>query len=90
MEITGGKLAQAFGTEAYLRIVPQAGSTFNGQFTVDFSSERPLTNLRATRGKLPATVPEPTALITLLTFGAGALAIRVAGTSDARPATCDQ
>ena len=77
MEITGGQLAEAFGKEAYLRIVPQAGSTFNGEFTVDFTSERPLTNLRSMRGKLPASVPEPTTLITLLTFGAGALAIRV-------------
>ncbi len=78
MEITGGKLAAAFGKEAYLRIVPQAGSTFNGEFTVDFTSERPLTNLRSTRGKLPATVPEPTILISVLTFGAGAVAIRAA------------
>ena len=52
MEITGGKLKEAFGSEAYLRIVPQAGSTFNGRFTVDFSSDEPLTNLRAARGKL--------------------------------------
>jgi hypothetical protein len=77
VEINGGKLAKAFGKEAYLRIVPQAGSTFSGEFTVDFASERPLTNLRSTRGKLPATVPEPTILITILTFGTGALAIRV-------------
>jgi hypothetical protein len=77
VEIRGGKLAEAFGKEAYLRIVPQAGSTFSGEFTVDFASKRPLTNLRATRRKLPAIVPEPTVLITVLTFGAGALAIRV-------------
>ena len=77
VEIKGGKLAEAFGKEAYLRIVPQAGSTFNGEFTVDFTSERPLTNLRSTRGKLPATVPEPTVLLTALTFGAGAVAVRV-------------
>jgi hypothetical protein len=77
MEITGGQLAKAFGAQAYLRIVPQAGSTFTGEFTADFSGERPLTNLRPATGKLPATVPEPTTLITLLTFGAGALAIRL-------------
>jgi hypothetical protein len=77
VEIKGGQLAEAFGKQAYLRIVPQAGSTFSGEFTVDFTSERPLTNLRSTRGKLPTTVPEPTVLITILTFGAGALAIRV-------------
>ena len=77
MEITGGQLAQAFGKQAYLRIVPQAGTTFNGEFTVDFTSETPLTNLRSAGGKLPASVPEPTVLVTLLTFGAGALALRV-------------
>jgi hypothetical protein len=77
MTITGGELAKKFGPEAYLRIVPQTGSTFNGQFTADFSSARPLTNLRANRRKLPASVPEPTAIATLLTFGAGVLAYRV-------------
>jgi hypothetical protein len=77
MAITGGELATAFGQEAYLRIVPQSGSTFNGQFTTDFSSEKPLSNLRAARKGLPAAVPEPTALVTLLTFGAGVLAYRL-------------
>ena len=47
MKITEGKLKEAFGSEAYLRITPQAGSTFDGRFTIDFSSEKPLTNLRA-------------------------------------------
>jgi hypothetical protein len=77
IRITRGELAKKFGPEAYLRIVPQTGSTFNGQFTADFSSARPLTNLRANRGKLPASVPEPTAIVTLLTFGAAAVAYRV-------------
>jgi PEP-CTERM motif len=77
MQITGGQLANAFGQEAYLRIVPQADSTFNGQFTSDFSSAKPLSNLRAARKGMPATVPEPTTLVTLLTFGAGALAYRL-------------
>ncbi|MFI5455765.1 MAG: PEP-CTERM sorting domain-containing protein [Isosphaerales bacterium] len=77
VEITGGQLAGAFGPEAYLRITPQAKSTFNGQFTADFSSEKPLTNLRAWRKGLPAAVPEPTALLTLLTCGAGLLACRL-------------
>jgi len=79
MKITGGKLKQAFGNEAYLRIIPQAGSTFNGRFTTDFSSAKPLTNLRAARAKLPTTVPEPTTLITLLTSGALALSYKLRG-----------
>lgn len=77
MEITGGKLAQAFGSEAYLRIIPQANSTFTGEFTSNFSGERPLTNLRALNRRLPTSVPEPTTLITLLTCGAVLLACRL-------------
>jgi hypothetical protein len=77
VKITDGKLARAFGPEAYLRITPQAGSTFSGEFTADFSSERPLTNLRAARKNLPAAVPEPSVLFTLLTCGAGAVTLRV-------------
>ena len=77
MKITGGELAHAFGSEAYLRIIPQANSTFTGEFTSDFSGERPLTNLRALNRRLPTAVPEPTTLITLLTCGAGLLACRL-------------
>ncbi len=77
VEITGGKLAEAFGSQAYLRIIPQAGSTFSGEFTTDFSGERPLTNLRPARAKLPATVPEPTTLITFITCGASLFAYRL-------------
>jgi hypothetical protein len=77
MKITGGKLADAFGTEAHLRIVPQQSSTFSGEFTHDFSGDKPLTNLRSTNRRLPAPVPEPTTLITLLTCGAGLLAYRL-------------
>jgi len=77
VKITDGKLARAFGSEAYLRITPQAGSTFSGEFTADFSSEKPLTNLRAARKSLPAAVPEPSVLVTLLTCGAGVLAVRL-------------
>jgi hypothetical protein len=77
MKITGGELAATFGPEAYLRIVPQAGSTFNGEFTSDFSGEKPLTNLRAISRTLPASVPEPTALTMLLVCGSVILACRM-------------
>jgi hypothetical protein len=77
MRITGGKLADAFGPEAHLRIVPQRSSTFSGEFTHDFSGEKPLTNLRSTNRRLPAPVPEPTTLVTLLACGAGLLVYRL-------------
>jgi hypothetical protein len=77
MEITGGQLALQFGKSAYLRIIPQANSTFSGQFTVDFSGERPLTSLRAAGQGLPTSIPEPSALFTIVTFGAAALLCRV-------------
>jgi hypothetical protein len=77
MKITDGELKDAFGSEAYLRIRPQAGSTFDGRFTTDFSSDKPLTNLRASHTDLPAAVPEPSVLITFLTCGAGLLACRL-------------
>jgi hypothetical protein len=77
MRITDGELKDAFGGEAYLRIKPQAGSTFDGRFTIDFSSDKPLTNLRASRTGLPEAVPEPSTLITFLTLGAGVLAYQL-------------
>jgi hypothetical protein len=77
MKITDGELKDAFGGEAYLRIRSQAGSTFDGRFTIDFSSDKPLTNLRASRAGVPAAVPEPSALITFLTLGAGVLVYRL-------------
>jgi hypothetical protein len=77
MRITGGELARTFGPEAYLRIIPQANSTFHGQFTSDFSGEKPFTKLKALSRRLPASVPEPTTLFTLLTCGAGLLACKL-------------
>jgi hypothetical protein len=77
MKIIDGKLAKAFGSEAYLRITPQANSTFSGEFTSDFSGERPLTNLRAMNRRLPKSIPEPTVMVTLLTCVAGFLIYRM-------------
>src|SRR5271166_4225157 len=77
LRITGGKLAAAFGPEAYLRIMPQANSTFHGSFAASFSGDKPLTNLRALQGHLPAPIPEPSPLVILLTAGAGVLVCRL-------------
>jgi hypothetical protein len=77
VKITGGQLAQAFGPEAYFRVIPQSNSTFQGSFASSFSSEKPLTNLRALQGHLPKPIPEPSPLVILLTSSAGVMACRL-------------
>jgi hypothetical protein len=77
VKITGGQLAAAFGPEAYFRVIPQSNSTFQGSFAASFSSEKPLTNLRALQGHLPSPIPEPSPLVVLLTAGAGVLVCRL-------------
>ena len=77
VKITGGQLAQAFGPEAYFRVIPQSNSTFQGSFASSFSGEKPLTNLRALQGHLPSPIPEPSPLVILLTAGAGVMACRL-------------
>jgi hypothetical protein len=78
VEIEEGQLAHTFGTEAYLRIVPQANSTFRGEFTRDFSAEKPLTNLLALDRQLRASWVVPIALVTAFAAAAGLLAWRIA------------
>jgi hypothetical protein len=87
MRITGGKLAEAFGPEAYFRVIPQSNSTFQGNFASSFSGDKPLTNLRALQGHLPAAIPEPTPLVILLTGGAGVMACRLRKRLAARKGT---
>jgi hypothetical protein len=77
LKVTGGKLAEAFGPEAYFRITPQANSTFQGDFAASFSGDKPLTSLRAGRRPMAAPVPEPTSILIVLTCGAGALGMRL-------------
>ncbi len=73
VEIEEGYLAGAFGREAYLRIIPQANSTFRGEFNCDFSAEKPLTNLLAVDRELSASWFGPMALIGLFAGAAGVL-----------------
>ena len=77
VKITGGQLATAFGPQAYFRIVPQSNSTFQGSFASSFSGDKPLTNLRALQGNLPAPIPEPSPLVILLGGGASIAVTRL-------------
>jgi len=77
LKVTGGKLARAFGPEAYFRITPQGDGTFHGSFAADFSAGRPLTSLRASHAEsAPVPVPEPTMLLVLVAGGGGYVASR--------------
>src|SRR3954468_13997675 len=68
MKITGGALADRFGEDLYMRIVPKADD-FDGQFTRDFSGVAAKSNTRGYHA--PSAVPEPTPLVFLLVCGAG-------------------
>ena len=88
MQIEGGQLAGTFGAEAYLRIIPQANSTFRGEFTRDFSGEKPLTNLIAVDRRLPARLIGPLALIVLFAGGTALLSWRIARSLARTPRRC--
>lgn len=71
LKVTGGTMASLYGPDAYVRVTSEANSTFDGVFTADFSSEKVLTTTHALASTLPASAPEPTALVVLLACGAG-------------------
>jgi hypothetical protein len=74
MQIKGGELAGTFGNEAYLRIIPQANSTFTGEFNCDFSGDRPMTNLLALNRRMASPTLKRVAMVGLVLGCAGLLA----------------
>lgn len=68
MKITGGALADRFGQDLYMRIIPKA-DTFEGQFNRDFSGSAAKSNTRGYQA--PSQVSEPSSLVLLLACGAG-------------------
>ncbi len=66
MKITGGALADQFGSELYMRIAPK-NDTFDGQFNRDFSGRAARSNTRGYHA--PRAVPEPSTLLLLLVCG---------------------
>ena len=77
MLIEDGLLKNTFGSEAYLRIIPQANSTFRGEFTRDFSGEKPLTNLLAVDRRLSTPLLQRMSFIALFVAGTSLLAWRL-------------
>ncbi len=70
IKVTGGSLADAFGTNAYMLIRPELQSSFTGAFDTNFSAQKATSN---TRGNYtpPAPVPEPATWMILVGGGAG-------------------
>ena len=72
MTLTGGKLQQLYGPDAYMRIIAETNSTFTGSFNQSFLGMKAKTNVRAYDALgAPAPIPEPSTLAILtVCFGA--------------------
>jgi hypothetical protein len=71
--ITGGALAKYFGTEAYIRLMPELKSTFTGSFSENFSAEKATSNTRSYVSPQPFPVPEPGTILVLALGGLGVI-----------------
>ena len=73
MNLTGGLLKEAYGADAYLRIIAETNSTFAGSFTRDFDGRKLLSNTRAYNAPNPSPIPEPSTFAILLGLGGAGL-----------------
>jgi hypothetical protein len=77
--LTGGLLKPAYGPDAYMRVISETNSTFDGTFTRNFSGLKTLTNVRSYETPPVTPIPEPSTFAVLLACGgAGLLYRRVA------------
>lgn len=70
IKVTGGQLADAFGSNAYMLIRPELQSSFTGSFTTNFTAQKATSNTRGDYNP-PAPVPEPATWMILIGGGAG-------------------
>ena len=70
IKITGGSLASAFGSNAYILIRPELQSSFTGAFDTNFSAQKATSNTRGNYNPVPP-VPEPATWMILIGGGAG-------------------
>lgn len=70
VKVTGGALASAFGTNAYVLIRPELQSSFTGVFDSGFSAQKATSNTRGNYNPVPP-VPEPATWMILIGGGAG-------------------
>jgi hypothetical protein len=76
VNVTGGLLANAFGSEAYIRLTAERWSTFNGSFAQDFTGGKVASNIRGYSIAPPMPIPEPSTLVVLLACGGAGLLTR--------------
>ncbi|MFO0907213.1 MAG: PEP-CTERM sorting domain-containing protein [Isosphaeraceae bacterium] len=68
VSLTGGKLRELYGPDAYISVITETNNTFSGSFAQTFQASKPITNVRAYNAP-PLPVPEPSTLVVLLAFG---------------------
>jgi hypothetical protein len=74
MTLTGGALKDLYGPDAYMSIITESASTFDGTFARSFSGEKAYTNVRAYNAPVsPNAVPEPGTLYVLIACGGAGL-----------------
>lgn len=71
INVTGGQLADYFGSQMYLRITPELQSTFSGKFDENFSAAKATSNSRSYNAPKPFPIPEPTTVMLYLVGTAG-------------------
>jgi len=69
MTLSDGALKGLYGPDAYVRIIAELGSSFDGTFTRNFDGQKALTNVRAYNANFSAAVPEPSTFAILAAFG---------------------
>jgi hypothetical protein len=67
--LTGGRLKDLYGPDAYVSIITETNNTFTGSFAQTFQASKPITNVRAYNAPSPLPVPEPSTLVVILACG---------------------
>ncbi len=69
MNLTGGLLQRKYGNDAYIRIIAETNSTFDGTFDKSFVGLKAMTNVRSYNSPAASAIPEPSAFAILLACG---------------------
>ncbi|MFO0952443.1 MAG: PEP-CTERM sorting domain-containing protein [Isosphaeraceae bacterium] len=76
MKLSGGLLKDFYGPDAYLRVITEANSTFDGTFNRSFQGLKAMTNVRGYNAPSPVAVPENSTFMVVLAFGGAGVLYR--------------